>query len=342
MAQRNWKVRAWCYTANNPADNPEEWLAKWHATGYVKYHIFQKEKAETGTEHYQGYLELTVPQRMSALKKIDSGAHFERRWGTAKQAADYCKKKESRIAGPWEQGKSTGQGSRTDIHTAARLAIETQSIKAVAEEHPGTFVKYSRGFEKLVSIMQPERTEPPRVVLYYGAPGTGKTRQAYQLYGDTLYHKTANTKWFDAYTGQKTLLLDDFAGAASKMPLTYTLQLLDRYPMKVEVKGGFVNMIATNIVLTTNIHPRLWYDYSKRECQYKALARRIHSCYWFTDAEKEAIEVTHDSFFNEWFETCIEENVFVNKVQNIEFDFEASTEVSDELDTDSSDDEMEI
>ena len=61
-----------------------------------------------------------------------------------------------------------------------------------------------------------------------------------------------------------------------------------------------------------------------------------------TDAEKEAIEVTHDSFFNEWFETCIEENVFVNKVQNIEFDFEASTEVSDELDTDSSDDEMEI
>lgn len=44
---------------------------------------------------------------------------------------------------------------------------------------------------------------------YHGAPGTGKSRQAREKYGQDLYLKPQN-KWWDGYTGQKYVLLDDF------------------------------------------------------------------------------------------------------------------------------------
>ena len=77
----------------------------------------------------------------------------------------------------------------------------------------------------------------------------------------------------------------------------------------MEVKGGFRQLLSTRIVITTNIHPRLWYDYSQRERQYKALARRFHEVYWHASVDK-CDEVDHSSFFDGWFEGCDELSVF--------------------------------
>ena len=63
--------RRWCFTLNNPQEfeYPEEWsqLSK------IKFIIYQMEKGEeTGTEHLQGYLEVKVPCRLTALKRFPS------------------------------------------------------------------------------------------------------------------------------------------------------------------------------------------------------------------------------------------------------------------------------
>lgn len=62
-----------------------------------------------------------------------------------------------------------------------------------------------------------------------------------------------NTKggalWFDGYEGQEVAVFDDFRPWWCRFD--YLLRLLDRYPMKVPIKGGFVNWIPEIIIITT-------------------------------------------------------------------------------------------
>jgi len=71
MAARNWM-----FTINNPddTDDPNAWE--------VKYVVWQLEEGESGTPHYQGYVELEKVSRLAAMKKLSLKAHWEKRMGT--------------------------------------------------------------------------------------------------------------------------------------------------------------------------------------------------------------------------------------------------------------------
>lgn len=92
----------WVFTINNPEEDADSLLERLMNNDMVRYVIFQKEKGENGTEHYQGYLELRRNQRMSFIKRMMPRAHLEQRRGTREQARDYARKEETRIEGPWE------------------------------------------------------------------------------------------------------------------------------------------------------------------------------------------------------------------------------------------------
>jgi len=140
--------------------------------------------------------------------------------------------------------------------------------------------------------------------LLYGATGCGKTRYIVDKHGvfsgDNVYRKAPDTRWFDGYSQQDVLVLDDFSGASSKMSLNYVLQLLDRYSINVEVKGDYTPLLATKIYITTNNHPSLWYKWDRREEQYRALARRIQNVYCFHG--KVPFIAEHKSFFGDFVE----------------------------------------
>lgn len=314
VSQRT-RVRHWVFTINNPTVRSvagpllaRDLCGKEH----VRYVVFQFEKGSQGTEHIQGYIEFDTSMRFSKVKDLltqwGGVPHLEKRRGTRDQARDYCQKEESRLSGPFEAGEwATSQGKRTDLHDAADTLQTTRDLSEVARAHPVQWIRYYRGFESLFSRTMGRREAPPTVHLLYGTTGSGKTRWAYQGYPD-LYRKAPDTKWFDGYEGQATVLLDDFVGAASKMSLSYLLQLLDRYDIRVEIKGSYVPLLATTIIITTNIHPRKWYDYSTREEQYKALARRVHRSYYFCDSF--GGQVDHGAFWDDWAEYCDEERLF--------------------------------
>lgn len=84
MTSRNYCFTAW--------KKPElEKLKKEH----IKYLCFGIEKAPTtGKIHYQGYIEVKTPMRISGIKNMmcDNSVHLEKRMGTRDQAIDYCKK----------------------------------------------------------------------------------------------------------------------------------------------------------------------------------------------------------------------------------------------------------
>lgn len=92
------------------------------------------------------------------------------------------------------------------------------------------------------------------------------------------YPKDPRTKFWDGYSGQKHVVIDEFRGDIS---ISHILRWLDRYPVIVEVKGSSTCLVATNIWITSNLDPRLWYsDLDKDTLQ--ALMRRLRITHFDT------------------------------------------------------------
>lgn len=144
----------WVFTLNNP-DGPLD--TTWDK---IKYVSWQLEKGENGTPHFQGYVQCTVKQRLTALKKWLPSAHFEISRGTPEQARDYTRKEDSREDGPWEFGEFTkGQGRRSDLE-AAITTLKESGVKRVAQDHPAVFVKFHKGIEALANALEEMPRDP--------------------------------------------------------------------------------------------------------------------------------------------------------------------------------------
>lgn len=253
----------------------------------IDYAVFQHEVGAQGTPHFQGFIQFSKKVRLSQLKKVIAGNaniwHWESAKGTASQARAYCMKDDTRSPGtqPYEIGDweddATTKGERTDLKSAIQRLKETGSLAAVAESHPVEVVKFNRGLQYLANFRSiPEPDTPPTIRLYYGPAGCGKSRLARQLPPNyRLYVKPVDPNfWFDNYDQEEVVLLDDFNGRDC-IKLVLLLQLLDRYVVRLPVKGGFVLFRPREVRITTNIHPSLWYDFSGRQEQYAAIERRV-------------------------------------------------------------------
>ncbi len=286
----------WCFTVNENARLFYVGLEALALLPGIRYICGQLEKApETGQIHFQGYLQLRRSQRLSWCKKnISKTAHFEIQKASKNTSArDYCKKSDTQQEPFIEFGTfAKGQGARTDL-AAFRDSVKGGSrIQQLIEDSPEVFARYRHFYSTLREIYHPPQFGLERKVsIYYGEPGTGKTRLAVS-HADMWKAPIDNgTMWFDGYDGQTVVVLDDFSGKMSRMQLNYTLRLLDRYPERVPVKGGFTWWNPCHIIITTNYHPRAWYDWTNREVSYRALERRISEVIEFTMEDQSFVDV---------------------------------------------------
>lgn len=271
--------RHWCVTIFNAPPNMDELVAD-HP--HFKYMVYQREEApETKKEHLQGYIEFNCVEKISALKKLFGiGNHFETKKGSRDQARDYCMKEASRVPAtePTELGEWTpdkGKGKRTDLETACEV-VANEGIMGLVEKAPATFVRYHSGMGKLAAIYEQRKKvlRDVKVVLHVGEPGTGKTHAVWaenknweEVYSLTTYGK--GRTWFEGYTNQTILIIEDFKGQIDYQEL---LRILDKYPLMIEEKGGSTMAKWTKIYITSNFTPEAWYDGQPIE----ALRRRIH------------------------------------------------------------------
>ncbi len=309
-------AKRWCFTWNNPDKNAAEFMEGMNSST-IRYCVFQLEKGAEGTPHYQGYVELSrncrYPARDAAMGMTEKGAHWEYCYASAQANIDYCTKEESRVSGPWHFGTpgptGPGAGARTDLEELYAACQATKDPAAVMKLHPVAYMKYHSAVAKVCYNLTEERREAPLVRLFYGPSGTGKTREAVTTYGEaSVYIKDPHQEWYCGYAHQPTLILDEFAGRASKTPLTLLLRILDLNKLNLPVKGAQVKMTSTTVIITTNIHPSNWYDYTGRPGQYLALQRRIHEVRYFPTNAPSYI-VTPYSFFDSWYDNCDENEV---------------------------------
>lgn len=276
-------LRHFVFTINNPDCTPPQLWEK--LSPKAKYLIFQLEKGENGTPHFQGYCELTRRTRFNPIKALIPTAHIEPRRGSQAQAKEYASKADTRVEGPFEFGEfiENEPGKRNDVIAFRDAILAGKRKRELLEEFPSSLQRYPRFVEFCRSTQPPAPRDNLQVVLLWGEPGTGKTRYVYDNTNiDELYKvPIGKDLWFDGYDGQGTLLMDDFTG---EMRLAHLLQLLDRYPMQVPVKGSFTDLKATTIYVTSNKHPKDWYDWYKHgDIRYRALMRRFHKIAHFTD-----------------------------------------------------------
>lgn len=118
--------RNWCFTLNNPETNMPVF------PDFVSYAVWQLEKVDT--PHLQGYVELEIGKRLSAMRKILPTAHWEPRRGTQLAAINYCTKSETRIEGPFYLGRPKEQGKRNDLLAVKRKIDAGYSEVEVADE----------------------------------------------------------------------------------------------------------------------------------------------------------------------------------------------------------------
>lgn len=237
--------RNFCFTLNNPTDEEFEALLAYKSN----YTVIGKEKGEqNGTPHLQGYIEFASAKRITTLHKAFPRVHWEVRRGTAAQAAAYCKKD----GDYYEQGTPTQQGKRTDLEDLARAALSGTDLLEIAHANPAAVMQYHKGLQFLrnLTIRPRNRDTPPTVVWRYGKTGVGKTRFVFEHH-ETVYIKDG-TQWWDGYEQQEAICIDDFDG---KWPFRDLLRLLDRYPYRGQVKGGYVDINSPYIYITCEFSP---------------------------------------------------------------------------------------
>lgn len=147
------------------------------------------------------------------------------------------------------------------------------------EEHTTVAFKYQRGVAAARSALIKPRSPStePEIQIYFGDSGTGKTRKAVEDNPDAYIVTKPESNgmlWWDGYNGQDTIIIDEFYGW---IPLNFMLRLMDRYPLKVQIKGGMVDMAATKFILTSNVTWHDWYHWDKHPASVvEAFKRRIN------------------------------------------------------------------
>lgn len=233
------------------------------------------------TPHLQGYMEFTAQIRFKTLKKRLPRANFCPRKGSAKQASAYCHQEDP---SPFVHGVLKEQGSRSDLTLLAAQVTSGITKRALAEVNPVAVLKFSRGIQVLYNLSQPKRdANVPKIIdYYYGPTGTHKTRNAFEAHPDAYMWGPENGKWWDEYDGEKTVIIDEYRG---QLPFGYLLKLTDRYPMRVEVKGSFVQFVPDHIIFTSCKPPWMLYEDQGTFDQADQWRRRIHKIYHQTSPD---------------------------------------------------------
>lgn len=247
------RSRRWCFTINNPetdgplTDDPHSWEA-------TRYLIWQLEAGESGTSHYQGFVVFDNAYNLSRVRRTCPRAHWEITRGTLDDNIKYCSKAEGRIDGPWERGNRPHPGKRNDLHECTAMIDSGKSMRKVALAYPAVYVKYHIGLKSYRLETCQARHAEPNIIILWGPTKCGKSKTVHSVF-PKAYRKPKGI-WWDGYHTQDTVVFDDFYGWIAYDEI---LRILDWYPLLVQFKGGYVNLLANTFVFTSNRDPMDWY-----------------------------------------------------------------------------------
>lgn len=288
----------WVFTINNPGDGDDFSDLHISCMDAVRYCTWQLELGSQGTRHLQGWIVFknrvrrTVIQQSSPLLRR---AYTDVQRGSNRQAYDYARKSATRHGGPWEFGQCpdldapTGRALSGLPSNDGPTGWDTVRERILSGDRPMGLLRDGRirsnGIWQLANILwidELRRATEQRgtcdITVFTGPTGTGKSSAIWNLVTTEGNHAfnwvlTADTKWWDGYNMEPVVIMDDFEGE-KQVHFRRLLNIWDRYPTEVEIKGGFRPLKANKFYVSSNLPPSSWYP---GQADLTPLYRRITS-----------------------------------------------------------------
>lgn len=231
----------------------------------------------TGRHHWQSFLYMKNQKTESALAKYlkkhsAHGTHPRVRYmlGNFEQNTVYCSKESTLI----KHGKPPAQGERMDLKEIKKKIFSGTSVENIIEEDPMLYHQYGRTMEKLEDIYlgKRKRTEMTQGIWIYGETGLGKSHEARDMIGDRSSYDVPDDKgWWDGYTGQDVVILDDFRG---EIPFNQLLKMIDKWPFSVPRRNRRpMPFTSKEVIITSSMHPLQVFE--KNNDNLEQLYRRV-------------------------------------------------------------------
>lgn len=192
----------------------------------------------SGREHLQVFITFKRTYAFPGLKKIlGDKVHIEAGkvldWNYELKEMNYIIEDNSK------------QGKRNDLSKIKTMCDEGKGIRDIIDEVNYQGVRHA---ELYLKYKEKKRYFKPKVYWIYGATGVGKSKFVYDKHGDDVF-APINFKWWEGYDAHKVVIIDDYRRDFCKFH--ELLKLLDRYPYRVETKGGSRQLLAEYIYITT-------------------------------------------------------------------------------------------
>jgi len=196
--------KTWCFTLNNYVEDD----VKLFESIECNYISCGREVGEKGTPHLQGCITFATSKRLKALKKISPRANWSELYKDDKTgrpldlegARNYCMKGDFFV-----NDNRKKKGERTDLEDIYRMVDDGATTTEIAREHPGSFIRYYKGIERLQQLIQNEHENAEYSLIeccnftglnplefdatchvVQGLPGCGKTQYALSHFNKPL------------------------------------------------------------------------------------------------------------------------------------------------------------
>lgn len=232
--------------------------------GHIRWVCYGLEHCpKTGREHHQLFMYLRGNVTWGARSLNKMGNWFGKihcrvmpMWGDLDEN-EYYSSKEGQLV---EHGKKPKQGFRGDLDETKECIMKGDiTVDQIAVENPHMFHMYGRTLERIedIALRQRYRTENTLGTWYTGRSGVGKSHAVFQGFDPaTHYVKSlgkADLKWWDGYTGQETVILNEFRG---QIEFSILMDLMDKWPMKVSRRGREpCPFLAKRLLISSIRHP---------------------------------------------------------------------------------------
>lgn len=232
-----------------------------------KWWVIQRERCPTTERlHYHFVCHLKEALTFGGLKRLldiegTGTAKSFKLWGGEgglQRVIKYCSKAETRVEGPWSGGDLPNKRRR-----AGEVIVEMIEGGSTNRDIAKMFPLQARMLNDIrdaldMNTVMRDRDAPPTVWFVHGEPGVGKTRKFFDMVNDMKEVHILNTPpssgtWFFNGYHQQTIALFDDANPPTERNIVQWLRVLDRYPLRVDTKGGSIQFNSPIIGITTNL-----------------------------------------------------------------------------------------
>jgi hypothetical protein len=238
----------------------------------------------TGKKHDQGVIRFENKRRCNLAS--DGKSYFNKKLGKELNGANnrlcngneeanekYCSK-EGDVE---EWGVKPNPGKRNDLTEMKDSICNGSSVDEITMNNPMDYHQYGRTLNKLEDIVLRKkfRNFMTKGLWLYGPTGSGKSHIAYKDYTPETHYVYANDGgWWDGYTGQDTVIINEFR--THTMHYNELLDLVDKWPKTVRRRNREpVPFLAKKLIICSPEHPKDVYFNLSADDKLEQLYRRF-------------------------------------------------------------------